>query len=140
NFVTNISFIDSDISTDTPTDSEIAIRSRTFIGQPEYIINAALNFVDPDRGWDIALALNSIGDRVVTIGSPAGQRRDFIGRARTQLDLIASRKFGRMKVRFGVLNILDDPYTISADYEGAEYIFNDFRQGLDFRFNIGYTF
>ncbi|PHI20840.1 hypothetical protein CEQ90_05610 [Lewinellaceae bacterium SD302] len=140
-FITNASFIFSDISTNnSDSDSELAITSRNFIGQPDYIINAALNYSLPEQGWDIALAANATGDRVATIGSFSGNRRDQIARARTQLDFIASKKFGRVGTRLSILNILDDPFRVSADYKGAEYIFQDFRRGVDVKFNVSFTF
>lgn len=138
-FVTNASYIISETETGTPVDTDLAIRERNFVGQPEYIINAALNFVEPESGWDVALAINSIGDRITTIGSPSGNRRDQIARSRNQLDFIASKKFGDVRLRVSVLNILDDPFTVSAIYKGQEFIYSDFQRGIDLRFGATYT-
>jgi TonB-dependent receptor len=140
-FVSNASWISSSISTDNPTDGPFAILERNFVGQPDYIINAALNYVQPELGWDIALAANSVGDRVGNIGSPSGLRRDQIIRARTQLDFIASKKINNnLSVRVAVQNILDDPFKVVSPFRGSEFINEEFQQGVDLRFNISYTF
>ncbi|MEL6277124.1 MAG: TonB-dependent receptor, partial [Bacteroidota bacterium] len=137
-FVTNASYIISETGTNTPSNNPIAIRERNFIGQPDYIINAALSYVFPETGWDVALSLNRTGDRVVTIGSPSGDRRDQIALARTQLDFIASKKFNKLGLRLRILNILNDPFTTFADYKGQRYLYQDFRRGLDFRLGVTY--
>lgn len=139
-FVSNASFITSSITTNNISTGQFAINERNFVGQPDYIINAALNYVDPDSGLDISLNANSVGDRVINIGSPSGLRRDQIARARTQLDFIASKRFNRnVKVGIAVQNILNDRYKVSSFFRGNEFANEEFRQGLDFRFNLSYT-
>ena len=133
--VTNASYILSEVETGAVSERDPG--ARPFPGQPDYIINTALNYVQPELGWDVALSANFVGDRLNAIGS--GNRLDRYDRARTQLDFVASKQFGPLRVRVGVLNILDDPYTISTDYKGNEFIYSDFRRGVDFRFGVSYN-
>ncbi len=135
-FVTNASYIFSE--TQTGAVSEFDVATRPFIGQPEYIVNAALNYIQPEIGWDVALSLNTLGDRTTTIGSAT--RLDQITRARTQLDFVASKAFGNIRARVSALNILDSSYTVFSEYKGQDYIYSDFKRGVDFRFSITYSF
>lgn len=138
-FVSNASFITSSIATNDESDSEFAILKRNFVGQSDYIVNAALNYVHPDLGWDVALAVNAIGDRVVNIGSPGGLRRDQVARARTQLDFIGSKRINnKLKVSMAIKNILDDPYRVSSYFNNKEFVNETFKRGLDFRFGVSY--
>ena len=133
-FVTNASYIFSE--TKSGAIAEFDPDTRPFISQPEYIVNASLNYLLPETGWDVALAINAVGDRLNAIGS--GSRLDQYFQARTQLDFVASKRLGNATVRFGVLNILDSPFTISTEYKGQDFIYSDFRRGVDFKLGVSY--
>ncbi|MEL7424760.1 MAG: TonB-dependent receptor, partial [Bacteroidota bacterium] len=136
-FNTNVSFINSSSDVGEQRGSEL-ITERPFEGQPTAIVNAALNYVNLESGWDATLALNYVGDRLRTIGRESNP--DLYDRGRTQLDLNIIKKINDLNLRFSIRNITNDPYVIGADYKGRDYVFSDFRRGVDFTFGISYTF
>lgn len=135
NLNTNATYIQSE--TDTDALNTIDPATRPFEGQPDYIINAALNYVNSKRGWDASLSLNYLGDRLNSIGSAT--TLDIYDVGRTQLDINIIKRIGDLTLRLGARNLLDDPFLQSSTFRGDEYIYSDFRRGVDWRFGIGYT-
>jgi TonB-dependent receptor len=133
---TNISFINS--STDVEQFVGTEPTERPFEGQPTAIVNGALNYINVERGWDATLSLNYVGDRLNTIGRESNP--DLFDRGRAQLDLNIIKRIGNLNVRFSIQNMTDDPYILSADFKETEYIYNEFRRGLNFGLGLSYTF
>ena len=135
-FNTNLSVITS--TTDVDKTTEFDPDTRPFQGQPDFVANAALNYVGPEGNWDATLALNYIGDRLNAIGRDGTPDLYDIGRG--QLDFTLIRKINNVNLKVSVLNILDDDYVQSTNFKGTDFIWTKFQRGVDFRFGISYTF
>lgn len=135
-FNTNVSFIQS--SADVPETVFTIPVDRPFEGQPSAIINAALNYINVESGWDATLALNYVGDRMRIVGRDSNP--DLYDQGRAQLDFILIKKINNLNLRFSMRNITDDPYVIYGDFKDTRYIFSDFRRGVDFGFGVSYSF
>ncbi|MEZ4985492.1 MAG: TonB-dependent receptor [Saprospiraceae bacterium] len=135
-FNTNLSLIQS--STDVIDEVFTVPTARPFEGQPNAIVNAAINYINADRGWDATLSLNYVGDRMRTIGRESNP--DLYDKGRVQLDFNLIKKINNFDFRFSVRNITNDRYVIYGDFKDTRYIFSDFRYGVDFGFGVTYTF
>lgn len=132
---TNLSFIES--SMDVVEVTNLEPEDRPFEGQPTFILNAALIYEDPIRGFDAVLAVNSTGDRLNIIGREGTP--DIYDRGRTQLDFNISKKIGtKLDVKFTAENLLNDRYLVSSEYQGNEFIYSRFQRGVTF--GLGLTF
>ncbi|MCB9081179.1 MAG: TonB-dependent receptor [Lewinellaceae bacterium] len=134
-FNTNLSVIKSsqdvnDVTGNEPTD-------RPFEGQPTYIVNAALNYANQAKGWDVILSVNSVGDRLNLIGREGTP--DIYDRGRTQLDFNLTKKVGDLSLRFSAQNLLDDPYVLSSEFKSQEFVYSRFQRGITLTFGASYT-
>ncbi len=133
----NATYIQSEV--ETQAGGAFSSDSAPFLNQPKYIVNAALNFLDNDKGWDVALSLNSVGDQLVALSNVAVLNQTLEGRS--QLDFVASKRLGdNVRVRASILNITNDPYRLTTQpYNGRTYVYENFQRGVDFRFGLTYT-
>lgn len=133
---TNLSLIKS--STNVVNLTNFEPEERPFEGQSPYIVNVALLYTDLDYGFDVVLALNSIGDRLSIIGREGTP--DIYDRGRTQLDFTLIKKVKQyMDVKFTVQNLLNADYILSSQYLGTEYIYSRFNRGISFGVGLSYT-
>jgi len=132
----NATYIKSKV--ETQATSAFASEEAPFLNQPDYILNGALNYLNPEAGWDVALSLNSVGDQLLALATVSAL--DQYLQSRTQLDFVASKKFGNIRLRASVLNILDDPFIIESTYKGTDYQYRSFKRGIDFRFGVTFDF
>lgn len=134
---TNVSYIysraDAYVSERTVDNSD-----RPFEGQSPYIINASLIYENSDSGVDAVLSLNTIGDRLNSVGDE--NAFDIFDQGRSQLDFSVAKKFkNNINLRFVVRNILNNPYRNFALYADQEYTREDFKRGVDYRLSVSYT-
>ncbi len=134
-FSTNVSIIESSLEVDQISDFEVA--ERPFIGQPPFIVNAALSYSDIERGWDATLSYNVVGDRLETIGFSTP---DIYNRSRHQLDVNIMKEINNLNLRLSIRNLLDDDYLRSSEYEGTEYVWQRFNRGINLTLGASYTF
>lgn len=142
---TNISFIQSTSDVKVPEGLEgLEPDERPFEGQPPFIINAALLYVNQDAGIDAVLALNAIGDRLRIIGREGTP--DIYDRGRSQLDFTFIKSFpNNFSIKVTAQNILNNRFIISSTNDrfptsdGKEYIYSDFRTGATFGLSLAYT-
>ncbi len=137
-FATNFSLIESEMDVDVqPGLEELEPDSRPFEGQSPFIVNAALIYANPDNGIDATLSLNTLGDRLSRIGQEGTP--DQYDRGRSQLDFTFIKKFNNVNLKFTAQNILNDPFVLSSDYFGQEYIYYRYKRGVFLNFGISYT-
>ncbi len=100
----NTSLIKSEIS----TDMEFARDSvRIMQGQSPYIVNLALYYRSPDKGWMASVNYNRIGKRIALVGSPTNPHTWEL--PRNSLDLTLSKEIGRIELKAGIKNVLNAP-------------------------------
>jgi TonB-dependent receptor len=81
-------------------------KQRALYGQSPYVINAGLYYQDDIRGWSGSLLYNSIGSRIVIVGTPSIP--NVYEMPRNLLDGTISKRFNEhLTVKFGVKNILN---------------------------------
>ena len=132
---TNFSWIQSKLDVIDLTGLEP--ENRPFEGQSPFIVNAGLLYIDPDHGIDASLALNVLGDRLNIIGREGTP--DIYDRGRAQLDFSLAKTINQLTARISVRNILDNPYVISSEYLGNEFIYSKYKQGISYSLGLSYT-
>lgn len=129
----NVAFINSGI--DVVEQGGFTPEDRPFFGQAPILANAVLGYDNLDNGFNISVAYNYKGDNLSTIGDSG---TDVYVRAYNTLDLITSKTFGDMSVRFSAKNILNPMYTESIEWENQEYISRQYKRGIDFNVSLSY--
>ncbi|MDX1666576.1 MAG: TonB-dependent receptor, partial [Saprospiraceae bacterium] len=142
-FSSNMSLIRS--SVDIP-ESELMVRrlynpgtddTRPFQGQSDFIVNAALAYLDRDRGWDAALSFNIFGDRLAVVGQEGTP--DIFEQSRGQLDLTISKDLAEfLSVRVSASNLLNAKYRTSSDFKGQEFVYRNYLLGRTFGLSVSY--
>lgn len=98
-------------------------QTRPLYGQAAHIANLALLFKDVKGGWDIQLAGNYTGERIVTVSQFADN--DFWQKAFIQLDFALEKTFARRWAVFAkVNNLLNTPMEVymKEPYNNKDYI------------------
>jgi len=86
-------------------------QTRPLYGQAAHIANLSLIYKDPKKGWDIQLAGNFTGERIVTVSQFVNN--DFWQRSFVQLDFSLEKTVGKNWVVFAkVNNILNTPMEV----------------------------
>jgi hypothetical protein len=70
------------------------------------VLNAGIYYVSPNGRTNLALLYNQLGRRLSAVGL-AGLP-DIYEEPRTNVDLTASRRFGRFRAKLALENLLDD--------------------------------
>lgn len=133
---TNFSFIEasSDVREENATTSRT---ERPFEGQAPFILNASLIYSPALGGMEAILSLNTVGDRLSIFGRD--NTPDVYNRGRSQLDFTISKKFQNLDVQFSAENLLNTAYVLSSEYNGREFIYEDFKRGITFGISLNYT-
>ena len=83
------------------------------------------------------LALNTVGDRLSIFGRD--NTPDVYNRGRSQLDFTVSKKFQNLDIQLSAENLLNAAYVLSSEYNGREFIYEDFKRGVTFGISLNYT-
>ena len=122
-------------------ENETIENTRDMVGQSPYLINAGLNYIDRERGWESALSFNTQGKRLSILG--IGQVPDVYEKSFDSLNFKLSKRFGKdrhWKASFGIGNILGAEKTrIYQSFEAEDQLFELFQPGRTFSFGIGYN-
>jgi outer membrane receptor for ferrienterochelin and colicin len=91
--------------------------NRPMMGQSPYIINSGIYYQNDTLGLQVNLLYNVIGERIVIVGSYGIP--DVYEMPRNTLDLtITKRLWKRLDVKFGIQDILNQPYLLVQDANG----------------------
>ena len=110
---------------------------RQFAGQSPIVANVNLSYTNVDQGWDAILAYNYFDDRLSSVGAVGTP--DIFEAGRGQLDLSISKKLNGFKTTFRARNLLNPDYRNFSDFQGQEYIFRNYRRGIEFSFGVSYS-
>lgn len=148
-FSTNLSYIQSEVKIPgdpNDPDSEAGIiqrfnpekgLTRPFAGQSPFLLNVALNYTNPESGWDALLAFNIFGRRLA-FNSP-NLVPDVYETPIPQLDLTVSKNITeRISAKVSVQNILNRDFRQVMEYRGTDYDIRRFRKGVDFGMSLSY--
>lgn len=142
-FSTNVSLIESVV--DIPEAEKAIIAEfnpakgtdRPFQGQSPYLVNAALNYVDAENGWDAIVSFNVFGERLADISE--GATPDIYEQPRPQLDVSVSKSIGEnFGIRVRANNLLNPDTRTLMRFNGEEYDIQNFSRGTSFGISLSY--
>ena len=124
--------------------------SRALFGQPEWIVNADVNFTHPDWGTSVTLAYYAISDILDAAGSvtvqPDGTLIDYTldrySASFHQLDLIFTQEWKDWTFKVSVKNLTDSSRGViyDSDQTNGEINEREYKVGRDYSFSISRTF
>jgi TonB-dependent receptor len=136
NLLANVSYVHSEVTADLAQLN--TTRKRPLQGQADYVVNAALEYDDPD--WGTArLLYNTVGPTITAVQDVTGLP-DFVAGQRNELDLVLIgkvRPFGiPLNLKLGVENILDESYTTTVGGVNQQ----DYRTGVTASLGVSYNY
>ncbi|MDX1476967.1 MAG: TonB-dependent receptor [Saprospiraceae bacterium] len=129
---TNLALIRS--STDVVSSFAVRQRQRPFVGQSDVLANVILNYNHADHGLDLTMICNFTGDRLAEIGqlTESAPPTDIYERSVRNLDLIASKQFGRVRIKCSAKNLLNPDLIRYIPFGNTETVTGRFRKGRTF--------
>ena len=107
--------------------------NRPLVGQPENMVNLALEYDNPNWGLDARLTYRFTGDRIYAVGGLG--LPDIVQNKTNRYDLVVVKKLtSHIDLRFVVQNISDDP----VKYTQGGRIWWAYREGRTFKLGISY--
>lgn len=114
----SLEFINSSLKNFTAVFNLALIKSsvafdRPLQGQSPYIVNVALFYQNPDKGFMTSLVYNRIGQRIVAVGRPSPNSwesiPDIYEMPRNEVDLSLSKKFGgKFELKAGIKDLFGE--------------------------------
>ncbi len=143
--LTNFAYMQSIV--DIPEDELAVIQefhpekgtTRPFQGQSPFLLNASLNYTNPDQQLEAILAFNVFGRRLDVISE--GANPDIYEEPRPQLDFSISKKFqNNLGVKLSARNLLNPDIRTTMHFKEKEYLITRYRTGIDFGASLSYSF
>lgn len=106
----NASYIFSEVDMGASAVSQDAVRPLQ--GQSPYIINVALNYENP-QGFGANVIYNRFGDRIFAVSDD--NFPSIYELSRNSLDFTIYKNFKNVNVKFGINNLLNDPFRFYED-------------------------
>jgi TonB-dependent receptor len=122
---------------------------RPLQGQPEYIINAGLNYDNDEYRFYAGLFFNVTGPTLYSVGSPAedlngkpiGLLPDIYEMPAPSLDFNLTQGLTEnWKLTFRGKNLLNPFFNRIQSFNGTEYLYSSFTKGWDVSLNASYSF
>lgn len=111
---------------------------RPLQGQSPYIVNVIMNFYSPKLRWENTLTYNIFGPRLSFITD--ANTPDVYERPRNMLNFISSKRVGKhLRLGIKIKNILNVDFLQEFDHNKYSFIYEGYREGTSFEFNIGYS-
>ncbi|MDT0648536.1 TonB-dependent receptor [Autumnicola edwardsiae] len=150
----NVSVIDSEVEMDRSPSGEYESRqrnlrtgedfdgTRNLQGQSPYLINAGIDYADPETGWQTGIFYNSQGKTLELVG--LGTVPDVYTMPFHSLNFTLNKSFGENKnstISFKISNILQDDIESRFQSFGAEdQIFSLRKPGMPVSLSYSYKF
>ena len=139
----NLALIKSEL---TFNEGSQARQDRPLQGQSPYIINARLQYENPDNGWSWNVSLNTIGRRIAFVGVDptfGDTRQDIYEAPRTVIDMQVGKTFNNITLKLTLGDLLhnDFIYYQDGDQDGKYTSPADPGSGdrLMYKTSVGYT-
>jgi len=110
---------------------------RQFAGQSPIVANLNLSYTNAEKGWDGILDYNYFDDRLASVGAVGTP--DIFEKGRGQLDFSLSKKINGFKTTFRARNLLNPDFRRYSDFKGQEYVFQNYKRGIEFSFGVYYS-
>ncbi|NBU68711.1 MAG: hypothetical protein EBS49_03685, partial [Verrucomicrobia bacterium] len=122
--------------------------NRPLQGQPEYIINAGLNYDNEEYKFYAGLYFNVTGPFLYAVGTPSGIGTadevfypDIYEQPAPSLDFNLTQGLtDNWKLTFRGKNLLNPFFNRTQSYNGVEYIYSSYTKGWDVSLNAAYSF
>ena len=122
-----------------PDGGDIWPETRPMYGQSPYIVNAYLNYNNPEKGWDINLGFNVSGEKIVLINKsaiPNVMEQPF---AKLDFNISKNLKNG-VSFRFSAENLINPYYQQTLSFNNGKVVhFRRHKLGRQFSFGITYA-
>lgn len=119
--------------------------SRFLQGQSPYLVNAGLFYSIPEKGIQANILYNIVGQRIYVIGDNVLSSNVF-EMPRNVLDFNVSKTFGKVEIKAGAQDILNQPFRLIQDTNrdnkitDSDGVFQEFRRGSNFYLGVNYKF
>ena len=119
--------------------------SRYLQGQSPYLVNAGLFYSVPETGIQANVLYNIVGKRIYVIGDNVLSSNVF-EMSRNVIDANISKTFGKVEVKAGAQDILNQPFKLIQDTNrdnkitDTDGVFQEFRRGSNFYVSVNYKF
>lgn len=125
---------------------------RPLSGQSPYLINLGAYYAAPKSGWQGNILYNVFGQRIFTVGNT--DNPTVYEMPRHAIDLNLTKQVGKLELRLGIQDILNQPVRFSQDFNrdgkigsdvtsttaNADQDIRKFKRGSYFTFSAIYTF
>jgi TonB-dependent receptor len=123
-------------------------QDRPLQGQPEYIINAGLNYDNDEYRFYAGLFFNVTGPFLYAVGEPFGANTDnptyfpdVYEQPAPSLDFNLTQGLtDNWKLTFRGKNLLNPFFNRTQTFNGTEYIYSSYTKGWDVSLNASYSF
>jgi TonB-dependent receptor len=89
--------------------------NRAMQGQSPYVVNASLFYSHPESGWQMSVMYNVFGKRIFAVGDKDANPNQY-EMPRNQIDFTISKRLTEhLELKFGVADILNQPYRLVFD-------------------------
>lgn len=145
-FFANLALIKSEL---TFEEGSQAKQGRPLQGQSPYVLNAGLQYENPDAGWFGSIAVNRIGRRIAFAGVDpqyGNTRQDIYEEPRTVLDVQLGKNIGKFNLKLTLGDLLKQNLTYYQDvdnngkYSTGDRLMFQFTNGFSATLAAGYTF
>jgi len=144
----NYTYIASSVPITGQTAEFIDQSTRPLQGQPEYVINAGLNYDNDEYRFYAGLFYNVTGPLLYAAGAPVVEDNrvitffpDIYQQPAPSLDLnITQGLTDNWKLTFRGKNLLNPWFNQTQTLNGTEYIFSSYTRGWDVSLNAAYSF
>ncbi len=149
----NLSLIRSELKF---TEGSQARDHRPLQGQSPFIINARLQYDQPETGWSANIAINRVGRRIAYVGVDpkyGDTRQDIYEAPRTVMDLQVSKSFNHLNVKITLGDLLhrdilfyqdgnqDGHYSAAAPVGGqGDRLMYKYKSGFTANLGLSYSF
>ena len=101
----------------------LAKQDRQLQGQSPYIVNAGIQYDNPENGWSASAVVNRVGRRIAYVGVDpkfGDTRQDIYEAPRTVVDLQVAKTYRNMNFKLTIGDLLrnDLRYYQDADQDG----------------------
>lgn len=112
--------------------------TRQMFGQAPFIVNSFVNYRNDSIGLSANLSFNISGNKLAVVGTKG--MPNVLEAARGQLDFNVSKNLGdKFAVKVGTRNLLNPDYRYTQEFNGAEYIFRNYKIGRTFQLGLKYN-
>ncbi|MBT8233183.1 MAG: TonB-dependent receptor plug domain-containing protein, partial [Bacteroidia bacterium] len=126
----------------TAREGEVIDGSREMVGQSPYVINAALNYIEPTLGWEGNVSYNVQGRRLAIVG--IGKVPDVYDNPFHSLNLKVSKRMGeeqKLKISLSVQNLLDsNREKVYGSFNADDELFERLSPRRTISIGVGYRF